>query len=271
MKEIITEWQKFIKESKARGRYTTRSIQTGEEKRYDGTHWYDEAIRVLQKAEDDFPVLIGALTKTNPETRDACLQEIAAKLESSYYGNLEPYDLFKTIEKALFNTFKPEESDNGEQLGESKVKFNKTFLQRVIREELKKVLKEGTNLPMSYLEVGTDYDPETGAEITKFDDMAIKGRRRDKNVVELQKLLVNKGFLDKKDIDGIIGPITTKAFNEFLASMGKTNPINVGSLKQLVRKAGPLITTALSAVDGGDSPADRQRAMAAIAGLGRSI
>jgi len=110
MKEIITEWQKFIKESKARGRYTTRSIQTGEEKRYDGTHWYDEAIRVLQKAEDDFPVLIGALTKTNPETRDACLQEIAAKLESSYYGNLEPYDLFKTIEKALFNTFAPEDN-----------------------------------------------------------------------------------------------------------------------------------------------------------------
>ena len=108
MKEILTEWQKFIKESKARGPYKVRSIQTGEEKRYDGTHWYDEAIRVLQKAEDEFPVLIGALTKTNPETRDACLQEIAVKLESSPYGNLEPHDLFKSIEKALQNTFGPE-------------------------------------------------------------------------------------------------------------------------------------------------------------------
>lgn len=112
MRKVLNEWQKFIKENKVRGRYKVRSIQTGEEKRYDGTHWYDEAIRVLKKAEQDFPVLIGALTKDNPETRDACLQEIAAKLEgSSYYGGLEPYVLFKTIEKALFNTFKPEESD----------------------------------------------------------------------------------------------------------------------------------------------------------------
>ncbi len=111
MKEILTEWQKFIKESKARGRYKVRSIQTGEERRYDGTHWYDEAIRVLQKAEQDFPVLIGERIEDKPETRDVCLQEIAAKLESSDYGGLKPYDLFKTIEKALSNTSDPEESD----------------------------------------------------------------------------------------------------------------------------------------------------------------
>lgn len=110
MKKILTGWQKFLKESKVRGPYKVRSIQTGEEKRYDGTRWYDEAIKQLQKAENEFPVLIGALTKDNPETRDACLQELAVKLESSYYQNLEPYDLFKTIEKALRNYFGPEDN-----------------------------------------------------------------------------------------------------------------------------------------------------------------
>lgn len=151
------------------------------------------------------------------------------------------------------------------------MKLTKDYLRKVVKEEIKRILKEGTNLPMSYLEVGTDYDPETGAEITKFDDFEIKGRRRDKNVVELQKLLVDKGYLSKNEVDGIIGPKTTKAFNDFRSSMGKTKPVTVAALKSLVRKAGPMIVAALSGVEGGDSPMDRQKAMAAIAGLGKSL
>lgn len=113
------------------------------------------------------------------------------------------------------------------------MKITKTYLRQIIKEELKRVLKEGTNLPMSYLEVGTDYDPETGAEITKFDDFQIKGRVRDKNVVKLQRFLISKGALPKGADDGKIGPDTTKAYN---LVFNPKKPLTPQLLASLIKK-----------------------------------
>lgn len=139
-------------------------------------------------------------------------------------------------------------------------KFNR---QNRKRQDPRWFLTEGTNLPMSYQEVGTDYDPETGAEITKFDEpMVVKGRNP--RVVELQNMLVKKGLLKPDQVDGIIGPITTKAFNDLTK-----RDISTRMLKRLVQKS-PLLTTLAGELES-DTPEDRKRAMAGLAGLSKSI
>jgi len=112
MQKILTEWRQFLTEqedeeieqsSRKRGPYMAKSHGNSQERRYDGTHSYKKAERALSRAEEEFPILVGALTK-DIMVRDACLQELSAASEYSTF-DLGIERTLEVIEKALFNYY----------------------------------------------------------------------------------------------------------------------------------------------------------------------
>lgn len=143
------------------------------------------------------------------------------------YGN----DMYKS---ALTNTFKNKQEEKAykESLGiisgllKGTVKSDETEFYYT-PEEIKKMQAKGKKVfDFSQVEeIGTD-------GYYKFYKYKNKTQDKDTYTAKIQSMLIDNGY-DVGQVDGIMGPNTKKAFNEF-----KKNPENVAKIQGMLNKSG---------------------------------
>lgn len=131
------------------------------------------------------------------------------------------------------------------------------FLRKIILEELKNVLEEQGYTPASGVTGMSKSTPKPGSvdfmgpeQPTAIPGSGTEIKSSPKRIatMKLQKKLAELGFLDKKDIDGVLGPKTTAAFNASMEANSKT-ALNTADIQKIPVSD---INTMVSALSIGD-------------------